>query len=424
MNYSVDVDASYTDNNFAVSGNIEISNPHPTRDASLTAVSDIVSPNIAATVECPSLTVPAGGSLTCTYSVSLPDNTQRLNTATASLQNYSFDEMGGSTANGTTDFTGSANVTFSSTPTNEYDECVDVTDNLYGVLGTVCAGDAPATFNYSIYVGPFESPDGCGDQSVTNIASFETNDNGKTGSDNWTVDVNVVCEGGCTLTQGYWKTHSQYGPAPYDETWAEIGEDSPFFLSGKTYYQTLWTAPGGNAYWNLAHQYIAAQLNQLNGASIPPSVLAAFNAATVLFNTYTPAQIAGLPGNNPIRKQFVNLAGILDKYNNGITGPGHCSEESNGRAGAGISTTLSGDFSVYPNPTTDAVQVDLSNFMEQSVELVLYNQLGAVVLNRLIEKVDAPIYMLRFDQGLSSGYYNLALVHAGKRFNKSLIVNN
>ena len=47
---------------------------------------------------------------------------------------------------------------------------------------------------------------------------------------------------GCTLTPGYWKTHSDYGPAPYDETWAEIGgeippceENTPFFNSGKSY---------------------------------------------------------------------------------------------------------------------------------------------------------------------------------------------
>ena len=25
---------------------------------------------------------------------------------------------------------------------------------------------------------------------------------------------------GCTLTQGYWKTHSENGPAPYDDNWA------------------------------------------------------------------------------------------------------------------------------------------------------------------------------------------------------------
>jgi len=81
----------------------------------------------------------------------------------------------------------------------------------------------------------------------------------------------VPCGGdGCTLTPGYWKTHSAYGPAPYDPTWALIGEDTPFFLSGISYYEALWTEPkGGNAYYILAPAYIAARLNVLNGASIP-----------------------------------------------------------------------------------------------------------------------------------------------------------
>jgi hypothetical protein len=60
-----------------------------------------------------------------------------------------------------------------------------------------------------------------------------------------------------------------------------------FFLSGKTWYQVLWTAPAGNVYYNLAHQYIAAKLNFLNGASIP-AAQAAFDAATALFSSIYP----------------------------------------------------------------------------------------------------------------------------------------
>jgi hypothetical protein len=67
---------------------------------------------------------------------------------------------------------------------------------------------------------------------------------------------------GCTLTQGYWKTHSKYGPAPYDARWALVGEDTAFFSSGKTWYEAINTSSaGGNAYYILARQYIAAKLN-------------------------------------------------------------------------------------------------------------------------------------------------------------------
>ncbi len=136
-------------------------------------------------------------------------------------------------------------------------------------------------------------------------------------------DVAYVPDGGCTLTPGYWKTHSSYGPAPYDMTWDLVDEDGAFFLSGKTYYQVLWTSPKGNAYYNLSFQYIAAGLNELHGADFS-AAKAAYDDATTLFMAYTPAQIAGLKGSDPLRQQFINLAGILGNYNKGLIGPGHC----------------------------------------------------------------------------------------------------
>ncbi len=141
-------------------------------------------------------------------------------------------------------------------------------------------------------------------------------------------------ENGCTLTPGYWKTHSIYGPAPYDSTWALIGEDSVFFLSELSFYEVLWTQPsGGNAYHILSHAYIAARLNLLNGASIPADVETALNDATALFGLYTPEFIGGLSGRDGIRRSFLRMAGILDDYNNGISGPGHCKDDDTGDNG-------------------------------------------------------------------------------------------
>ena len=74
-----------------------------------------------------------------------------------------------------------------------------------------------------------------------------TNDSGTTGESSWEIIVDVPCDGGCTLTPGYWKTHSEYGPAPYDDTWALMpaGADTPFFGTGVSYYEMLWTEPQG-----------------------------------------------------------------------------------------------------------------------------------------------------------------------------------
>jgi hypothetical protein len=119
-----------------------------------------------------------------------------------------------------------------------------------------------------------------------------------------------------------------YGPAPHDDTWASIGEDTTFFLSGQSYYEVLWSPTKGNAYYILARAYIAAELNVLNGASIPGDVLDAWNEAAGLLSSYTPAEVAEMKGKNgkETRDQFIYLAGILDDYNNGYLGPGHCSE--------------------------------------------------------------------------------------------------
>lgn len=331
VNYAVEVDATATDSDWAVNGTITVNNPAPI-DAELTTVADIVSPDIAATVSCGvafPYTLTAGGTLTCSYSASLPDASTRTNTATASLQNYDYDVAGGATASGTTGFTGSAAVAFGAAST-VIDECIEVSDTNVGILGTVCAGGVPQQFSYAVWFSTMENADvvlECGENTHVNVASFVTNDTGATGSDSWTVNANVACNEGCTLTQGYWKTHSLRGPAPYDDAWLAIGPlgaDTPFFLSGKTYYQVLWTPPAGNAYYNLAHQYIAAKLNVLNGASAPAEVTAAIAAADTFFNTYTPAQAAGLKG--AARNAVLSNASLLDRFNNGLIGPGHCTE--------------------------------------------------------------------------------------------------
>ena len=331
VNYDVAVEASSTDSGWTARGTISVVNPNPVRGAVLNSVADLAG-TVAGTVDCgvtfPYLLAP-GGTLSCSYTVDLPSAASRTNTATATLQNYAYAPDGSGTPLGTTAFSGTAPIDFSGAAVSQVDECVDVTDSLQGTLGTVCADAAPGAFHYSRYVGPFTSPDQCGDQEVKNTATFIAGDTGATDDSSWTVHVNVVCNPGCTLTPGYWKTHSRRGPAPYDDTWMKLGpaqEATPFFLSGKTYYQALWTPPAGNAYYILAHAYIATTLNGLNGASMPAEVQAAWNEATTLFQTWTPAQIAAQKGNQQPRKRFLELAGLLDMYNNGLIGPGHCSE--------------------------------------------------------------------------------------------------
>ncbi len=337
VNYSVTVDnTGYTDSNWDVAGTITVHNP-ATVAATINSVTDVISPAISGNVDC-GVSFPydlsAGGTLNCAYSSELPDASSRTNSATVVLQNYDYGHDLSATADGTINFTGGAAVDFSGAAINEIDECIDVSDTYAKTLGEVCVGDAPKTYTYSRQVGPYTA-ESCGiPQQVDNTADFVTNDTGATGDDSWRVTVAVQCV--CSLTQGYWKTHSAYGPAKHtDDAWDLIlpsGPDTTFFRSGQTYYQVLWTAPkSGNAYYTLAHQFIAAELNRLNGAYFPPAVQTAFNtASSTLLSVYTPAWIETMKGKNAttIRQQFIDLAEILGGFNEGLTNPaGHCSEQ-------------------------------------------------------------------------------------------------
>nr|MBA3453749.1 hypothetical protein [Deltaproteobacteria bacterium] len=72
--------------------------------------------------------------------------------------------------------------------------------------------------------------------------------------------------------------------------------------------------------------YIAAQLNVANGAAMPASVQTSFDAATAMLSSYTPAQAKALKNTNADKAKFTTLGFYLDQYNQGVTGPGHCSE--------------------------------------------------------------------------------------------------
>ena len=148
-----------------------------------------------------------------------------------------------------------------------------------------------------------------------------------------TIHVNVHCapppppSGGCTFTQGYWKTHSTLGPAAKpDATWDLVGgPNATFFTSGQTWLQVFNTAPaGGNVYYILAHQWMAATLNTLAGASTTAAVDSALAFGQTFFSTYTPATAGALKGS---AKTAANAAAsTLGSYNEGEIGPGHCDE--------------------------------------------------------------------------------------------------
>ena len=315
----------FTDSDWAVAGTIKVVNPHPSADMTV-ALTDVLDDGTVATLDCAgSLVVPAGGMATCDYAADDPEGDATENTATATLNKV--------------DFATTEPIVYD-TPTKKVNWTV-VIDDVFNngapyVLGTATVDESPKPFRFSTWLStdPSHDPDvllECGDTRIPNHVDLYGYDDEVRGE--WLddadayIDVYVNCGFGCTLTQGYWKTHSAYGPAPYDDTWAQIGEDTMFFLSGQSYYQVLWTPPkNGNGYYILAHQYIAAELNMANGAD-GSAIAGAFADATALFNTYTPDEAGALKGQD--RKAFTDLASILASYNEGAIGPGHCDEDGN-----------------------------------------------------------------------------------------------
>ncbi len=70
------------DENFRVFGTITVLNPRPDAPLQLTGITDRLGNGQSAAVECASTTVPAGGSLACSYATAVPNNADGTNTAT------------------------------------------------------------------------------------------------------------------------------------------------------------------------------------------------------------------------------------------------------------------------------------------------------------------------------------------------------
>jgi roadblock/LC7 domain-containing protein len=333
VNYTVSVGATHADSNYAVTGSITIHNPAPI-DATINSVSDALSSTGAITTSCPvsfPYTLPAGGDLVCSYSTPVADGSSQTNTATATLQNYSYAAHGTPTAHGTTGFNGWANVDFSHANITYVDASIAVSDTLGGSLGTVTYNGTDGvqhTFTYSYTVGPFSV---CGPETVSNTATFTTSDTGTTGSNSWAVSIAVPCNAGCTLTLGYWKTHAGFtgnNPdmlTPLLPIWLGTANGSYSTQVTNATQAVLilnFQNQASNGIYKLQGQLLAAKLDIAAGAD--PSAISSTITAADNFLATNP-----LPWSKLSKAQQTVVLGwvtTLDNYNNGLIGPGHCSQ--------------------------------------------------------------------------------------------------
>jgi hypothetical protein len=126
--------------------------------------------------------------------------------------------------------------------------------------------------------------------------------------------------GPCTLTQGYWKNHPEAWPV------------TSLTIGGVTYSQSDLLAifamdPGGDASLILAHQLIAALLNQAAAANPPAAVTLALGNAQAWMAANKDADGTlpyGTPPGSAAANAATALASTLDNFNSGLAGVPHC----------------------------------------------------------------------------------------------------
>jgi hypothetical protein len=166
----------------------------------------------------------------------------------------------------------------------------------------------------------------CGTDYV--FRSFAHNDP-KTGLGKSAFSANQVCstlpctggDGGCTYTQGYWKTHGYSPTGQNTNVWAVTS----MLLGTVTYtdaqMQSIFNTPAaGNGLISLAHQLMAAKLNIVSGAD-GTSINATIAAADLL----TGGLVIPPIGTGSLSASSTSaLNDALTAFNEGTTGPGHC----------------------------------------------------------------------------------------------------
>lgn len=326
FNYKVTVSHNNgTSSNWQVKGNITATNPNDWESVT-TNITDSI-PGGTCVVSNGTVTIPADDAASVQYSCTFTANPETgTNTATSTWDADLFHTPNGSA-------TGTATFAFGD-PSNIIDECVTITDDKYGTLGTVCVdtNTNPKVYLYSLtFNGPKEGT--CID--YTNTASFTTNDQHITASDSAVV---TICSYIAALTPGYWKNHLAItGTSGCNKlpSGTSCGNNGPFAITylplqlGNFSVNTIATAASVFVAMNcgsskdqdavgcLAGHLLAAKLNVANGANscIAPTITSS-DQFLVSIGYTGPNSKYTLTASQ--RSQAIALKSTLDAYNNGI----------------------------------------------------------------------------------------------------------
>jgi len=147
----------------------------------------------------------------------------------------------------------------------------------------------------------------------------------------WDAGVYLIPQEGCTLTIGFWKTHAGFGPQPdlvtqYLPIWLGTagGSQSINVTNAQIAVNVLGMSVYGtpsNGITKLYAQLLGTKLNIANGAD-GSSINATINSADAFLATHFWTSWDSLSKSN--KKLVLTWTELLDDYNNGDIGPGHC----------------------------------------------------------------------------------------------------
>jgi hypothetical protein len=220
------------------------------------------------------------------------------------------------------------------------------------------------------------------------------------GQNNLTIDagfyVPALGSDGCTL--GYWKNHTDRWCDSYRtcDRFGDVFTNAPGSLANLTLLQAL--NLGGGGIYNLARQGVAALLNACNNdvdyagySDDPQAVIAAVNQAF--------ATGGSAPG---------HMASDLDTFNNSgcplggtrATSATNCTEDDR-PATARMKVLL------YPNPTDNNFNLDLTTESDTKITIAVYDMLGRSIDTQEVDPNDT--LEVKFGAKYPTGVYNVVV---------------
>lgn len=209
----------------------------------------------------------------------------------------------------------------------------------------------------------------------------------------------------CVKGKGYWKTHSEYGPASFDEAWGELdsGADTQLMETGSTYLEVLDMSSGGNMYVKLAQEYIIAHLNALAGFELTDEQADSWDEAGALLANYE--EEMEIASDSEDHELASDLRNNLKEFN-------ECEDDEDG---GGFAPEFVSSLVVFPNPASSAIGLKMETNEVSNIKMQITNHVGAEFYTNKFEVEDGTNEFSIPTENLPIGIYFVRIWVDGKQ---------